>query len=116
MISDATITKILAFRDARDWKKFHNGKDLAISLNLEASELLELFQWSGTDLTALENKAKMEEELADIIMYAILFADAYKIDVEKVLLSKLEKNNNKYPAELAKGRKDKYTELKNGKK
>ncbi len=75
MISDDVIKKILKFRDDRDWKQFHNGKDLAISLNLEASELLELFQWSGKELTSREKIEQMKEELADILMYAILFAD-----------------------------------------
>ncbi len=116
MISDEVIKKILKFRDDRDWNQFHNGKDLAISLNLEASELLELFQWSGTDLTASEKIEQMKEELADILMYAILFADRYNIDLNEALEKKLEQNNNKYPASIAKGKKDKYTELKNGKK
>jgi len=116
MISDEVIKKILKFRDDRDWKQFHNGKDLAISLNLEASELLELFQWSGTDLTASEKDEAMKEELADILMYAILFADRYDIDLNEALEKKLEQNNIKYPVKDAKGKKDKYTELKNGKK
>jgi len=116
MISDDVIKKILKFRDDRDWKQFHNGKDLAISLNLEASELLELFQWSGTDLTASEKIEQMKEELADIVMYAILFADRYDIDLNEALEKKLEQNNIKYPVKDAKGKKDKYTELKNGKK
>ena len=116
MISDEVIKKILKFRDDRDWNQFHNGKDLAISLNLEASELLELFQWSGTDLTASEKVEAMKEELADILMYAILFADRYDIDLNEALEKKLEQNNIKYPVKDAKGKKDKYTELKNGKK
>jgi NTP pyrophosphatase (non-canonical NTP hydrolase) len=116
MISDDVIKKILKFRDDRDWKQFHNGKDLAISLNLEASELLELFQWSGTDLTAAEKVEKMKEELADILMYAILFADRYGIDLNEALEKKLQKNNIKYPFKDDKGKKDKYTELKNAKK
>jgi NTP pyrophosphatase (non-canonical NTP hydrolase) len=116
MISDDVIKKILKFRDDRDWKQFHNGKDLAISLNLEASELLELFQWSGADLTAAEKVEAMKEELADIVMYAILFADRYGIDLNKALEKKLEQNNNKYPVKDARGKKDKYTELKNAKK
>ena len=116
MISDDVIKKILKFRDDRDWKQFHNGKDLAIFLNLEASELLELFQWSGTDLTASEKIEQMKEELADILMYAILFADRYDIDLNEALEKKLEQNNIKYPVKDAKGKKDKYTELKNGKK
>lgn len=112
MISDEIIAKILAFRDERDWRQFHNGKDLAISLNLEASELLEIFQWSGEDLLVAEKIEAMKEELADIIMYAFLFADKYNIDVNDILLKKLEKNAEKYPVSAAKGRKDKYTELK----
>ncbi|MDY0214750.1 MAG: nucleotide pyrophosphohydrolase [Bacilli bacterium] len=115
MISDEVIAKILAFRDERDWRQFHNGKDLAISLNLEASELLEIFQWSADDLVVEEKLEAMKEELADIIMYAFLFADKYNIDLNEVLLKKLEKNALKYPVSKAKGRKDKYTELKDGK-
>lgn len=116
MISDEVINKVLKFRDDRDWRQFHNGKDLAISLSLEASELLELFQWSGTDLSAEDKLEAMKEELADIMMYALLYADAYKIDMNEILLHKIEKNNLKYPESLAKGRKDKYTELKHDKK
>ena len=116
MISDEVINKVLKFRDDRDWRQFHNGKDLAISLSLEASELLELFQWSATDLKAEDKLEAMKEELADIIMYALLYADVYKIDINGILLNKLEKNNLKYPAGLAKGRKDKYTELKHDQK
>jgi NTP pyrophosphatase (non-canonical NTP hydrolase) len=116
MISDEVISKVLKFRDDRDWRQFHNGKDLAISLLLEASELLELFQWSATDLSAEDKLEAMKEELADIIMYALLYADVYKIDLNEILLNKLEKNNMKYPVSMAKGRKDKYTELKHGKK
>lgn len=116
MISDEVIAKVLKFRDDRDWRQFHNGKDLAISLSLEASELLEIFQWSATDLLVEEKLDAMKEELADIIMYSLLFADKYNIDVNEILLKKLEKNNIKYPVEKAKGRKDKYTELKDEKK
>lgn len=112
MISDGVIAKILAFRDERDWRQFHNGKDLAISLNLEASELLEIFQWFADDLNVPEKIEAMKEELADIIMYAILFADKYKFDVNEILLNKIEKNAQKYPLIAAKGRKDKYTEIK----
>lgn len=116
MISDEVINKIIKFRDDREWRQFHNGKDLAISLSLEASELLEIFQWSATDLIVEEKLEAMKEELADILMYSLLFADKYNLDLNSILLNKLEKNNLKYPVEMAKGRKDKYTELKNGKK
>ena len=116
MISDDVIKKVIKFRDDRDWRQFHNGKDLAISLNLEASELLEIFQWSGADLSVPEKIEAMKEELADIMMYTILFADRYNIDLNEALEKKLEKNNNKYPVSAAKGQKDKYTELKDVKK
>lgn len=113
-ITEETIKAILNFRDQRDWKQFHNGKDLAISLSLEASELLELYQWSGTNLTVDGNKEKMKEELADILMYAILFADIYDFDLNKIISDKISKNNNKYPQELAKGRSEKYDKLREG--
>lgn len=106
-----TIEKILAFRDARDWRKFHNGKDLALSLSLEASELLEIYQWSGGDLNVEHKLELIKEELADIIMYSILIADRYKLDVDGIVLQKLNANEAKYPVEKAKGTYRKYTEL-----
>lgn len=116
MISDEVIKKIIAFRDARDWRQFHNGKDLAISINLEASELLEIFQWSADDTFVKEKLDAMKEELADIVMYSILFANIYDIDLNEVLLDKLIKNDIKYPVSKAKGKKHKYTELDDDKK
>ncbi len=77
-----TIEKVLKFRDERNWKQFHNPKDLAISLNLEASELLEVFQWSGTDLSCENKTDKIKEELADVLNYCILLADAYNLDLQ----------------------------------
>ena len=106
-----TIEKILAFRDARDWRKFHNGKDLALSLALEASELLEIYQWSGDDLNVSHKLELIKEELADIIMYTILIADRYNLDVDEIVLQKLKANDAKYPVEKAKGTYRKYTEL-----
>lgn len=108
------LTKIITdFRDARDWKQFHNPKDLALSVSLEAAELLENFQWSADDLYADDKKDKIKEELADVLMYCFLMADVEGFDIEKIILDKLDKNNKKYPVELAKGSKAKYTELKN---
>ena len=108
------LTKIITdFRDARDWKQFHNPKDLALSVSLEAAELLENFQWSADDLYADDKKDKIKEELADVLMYSFLMADVEGFDIEKIILDKLDKNNKKYPVELAKGSKAKYTELKN---
>lgn len=99
------------FRDDRNWKQFHTPKDLAISVSLEAAELLEIFQWSGTDLFVKEKKAKVEEELADILIYCFLMADATGVDVGEIIAKKLKANNEKYPVAEAYGNKAKYTEL-----
>lgn len=103
--------KILQFRDERNWKQFHNPKDLALSLSLEASELLELFQWKTSEEAVDKNLEKMKEELADILIYAILFANELDIDVKTIIEDKLKLNIEKYPTELAFGSNRKYTEL-----
>lgn len=100
------------FRDERNWKQFHNPKDLAISISLEAAELLEVFQWSGMDLNVTEKKWKIEEELADVLIYSLLMADATDLDVEAIIEKKLQVDREKYPVEEAYGSKAKYTELK----
>ncbi|RZK50088.1 MAG: nucleotide pyrophosphohydrolase [Pedobacter sp.] len=102
------INKIIAFRDARDWEQFHNSKDLAIAINLEASELLELFLWKGNEDIS---KDKLKEELADVFMYAILLAEKHKIDIKEIITAKIELNNKKYPVEKSKGSSKKYNEL-----
>jgi NTP pyrophosphatase (non-canonical NTP hydrolase) len=100
------------FRDDRDWLQFHNPKDLAISINLEASELLEIFQWSGDDL-ACENKMnKIREELADVLCYCVLMADRCGLDMDEIICEKMKKNAEKYPASLCRGNSAKYTEIK----
>ncbi len=103
--------KIVAFRDARDWKQFHNPKDMAISISLEAAELLEVFQWSGTDTEADTDKklAKIKEELADVLIYALLMGNDLGLDISEIVSSKIDENNRKYPAEKAYGKADKYT-------
>ncbi|MBO4688006.1 MAG: nucleotide pyrophosphohydrolase [Clostridiales bacterium] len=107
---------VVAFRDARDWKQFHNPKDLAISISLEAAELLEAFQWSGTDVEADTEKkvSTVREELADVIIYALLMAHDQGLDVSEIVRSKMEENGSKYPADKAYGRADKYTAYKDG--
>lgn len=103
--------KIVAFRDARNWKQFHNPKDIAISIMLEASELLEVFQWSGAD-TAVDTDKKMDkvkEELADVLIYALLMGNDLGLDISEIVSAKIDENNRKYPAEKAYGRADKYT-------
>lgn len=107
-----TINQILKFRDDRNWKQFHNPKDLALSLSLEASELLEVYQWSGDDLECSAKKDKVKEELADVLNYCVLIADAYDLDMDKIVLEKLALNAKKYPIEKSKNSNKKYTELK----
>ncbi|MDO4178628.1 MAG: nucleotide pyrophosphohydrolase [Phascolarctobacterium sp.] len=103
--------KIVKFRDDRNWQQFHNPKDLAISLSLEAAELLEVFQWSGTDTSAQGKKEKIAEELADVMLYALLMADATGLDVKEIMLKKIARNCEKYPVEKSYGSSKKYTEL-----
>lgn len=105
------ITDILSFRDARNWKQFHSPKDLSISLSLEAAELLECFQWSGSDVKAKDKHPQMEEELADILIYSVLFADAIGIDIPTIIHNKLKKNAEKYPVSDSFGNAKKYTEF-----
>lgn len=103
--------KITRFRDDRNWKQFHNPKDLAISISLEAAELLEVFQWSGTDIEAGNKKDKIAEELADVMIYCGLMADAVGLDVEEIILKKLNRNDEKYPINKAYGSSKKYNQL-----
>ena len=111
MLKDETIARVLRFRDDRDWLQFHTPKDLAISLSLEAAELLEVFQWSGTDLQCEEKRDKIREELADVLSYWILMADVCGMDLDEIMNEKVTKNEAKYPVEKARGRAEKYTEL-----
>lgn len=98
--------KITAFRDERDWKQFHTPENLAKSIVIEAAELLENFQWNDH-----YNNAKVEEELADVMIYCIMMADTLKVDMMKIIEDKMNKNSLKYPVEKAKGSSKKYTEL-----
>ena len=106
--------KIIAFRDARDWKKFHNPKDSAISLLLEATEVLEHFQWkNAADMEAYvkTNKADIAEELADVLYWVILMSHDLGIDILKAGEEKLIQNDKKYPVAKSRGRSTKYTKL-----
>ena len=111
MLRDETIQRVLKFRDDRDWRQFHTPKDLAISMSLEAAELLELFQWSGTDLTCAEKQDRLREELADVLSYCILMADVCGFDLDEIMNEKVSKNEAKYPVEKARGSAAKYTEF-----
>ncbi|MFA2820576.1 nucleotide pyrophosphohydrolase [Bacillus wiedmannii] len=103
--------KVIQFRDDRNWKQFHNPKDLALSLSLETSELLENFQWKSSDEAVAKKREDMKEELADVLMYALLFAHEIGVDIKQVIEEKIQKNNEKYPIEKAYGVSKKYTEL-----
>jgi NTP pyrophosphatase (non-canonical NTP hydrolase) len=99
---------LVDFRDQRDWQQFHNPKDLAIALSLEASELLEAFLWKHAEEGKIE---KVKEELADVFAYGLLLAHHYNLDVEKIIRDKVALNASKYPVEKAKGNATKYNEL-----
>ena len=110
IMSDIEIIQeeLRSFNKARAWDKFHNGKDLAIAISIEAAELLEAFLWKDP------NDAKIEvikEELADVLNYAFQMADKYKLDIKQIMLDKIRKNDQKYPVEKAKGNAKKYSEL-----
>jgi NTP pyrophosphatase (non-canonical NTP hydrolase) len=96
------------FRDERDWKQFHNPKDLSLALSIEASELLETFLWKSHEDADIN---KVKEELADVFAYALLIADAYDLDIEEIVREKIKKNSEKYPVAKAKGTAKKYNEL-----
>jgi NTP pyrophosphatase (non-canonical NTP hydrolase) len=103
---------VVQFRDERDWKQFHNPKDSAISLALEANEVLEIFQWkNGSELEAIvcDRKEDIEDELADVLHWILLMSNDLGIDLEDSLRKKLKKSAEKYPVDKARGRSDKYT-------
>ena len=112
MLRDETIQRVLKFRDDRDWRQFHTPKDLAISMSLEAAELLEIFQWSGADTECRDKLDKVREELADVLSYCILMADVCGLDLDEIMNAKVDRNEAKYPVEMARGSAAKYTELK----
>lgn len=105
---DTIIQEIVKFRDERDWEQFHNSKDLALALSIEASELLELFLWKDNEDFNLD---KLKDELADVFMYALLLANKHDLDIKKIVLEKIKKNADKYPVDKAKGSATKYNEL-----
>lgn len=106
--------RILEFREARNWKQFHNPKDLAISLSLEAGEVLEHFQWKNSEEMEKyikTNKEEIGEELADVLYWVLLMSHDLGIDILGALEQKQKKNEEKYPVEKAKGRHTKYNKL-----
>ena len=108
MITDKTIQRIKQFTEDRDWDQFHTPVNLAKSISIEASELLECFQWSDTEF----NREHVCEELADVMNYCIQMADKLGVDLDQIINDKIDQNEKKYPVEAAKGSAAKYTELK----
>lgn len=112
-IKDLT-NKVIKFRDQRNWKQFHNPKDCAISLSLEASEVLEHFQWKNVDEMnnhIKQNKLEISKELADVLYWVLLMSNDLGVDIKKALEIKMKENNKKYPVAKAKGKHTKYNKL-----
>jgi len=103
-----TIAKLIKFRDERDWEQFHNSKDLALAISIEANELLELFLWKGNEDFNLD---KLKDELADILSFSLLLAHKHNLDINQIITDKINKNAEKYPISKAKGTAKKYTDL-----
>lgn len=108
---EEVISVLLKFRDDRDWEQFHDSKNLALALSIEAAELNELFLWKNFPESENIHSEKLKEELADVLSFAFLLAHKHGLNPFEVVLDKIAKNNEKYPVEKAKGRSDKYTEL-----
>ena len=102
------VDELLKFRDERDWSQFHNPKDLALAISVEAGELLELYLWKAPDDANID---KVKDELADVFSFAFLLAEKYNMDVKEIILDKIQKNSLKYPVDKAKGTSKKYNEL-----
>ncbi|MDP2926649.1 MAG: nucleotide pyrophosphohydrolase [bacterium] len=106
--------KIIKFRNERDWKQFHNPKDVALSLILEAGEVMEHFQWKNKEEIEkyiVHNKTEIGEELADVLYWVLLMSHDLKIDILDALDKKIKKNEKKYPLRKARGKHTKYNKL-----
>lgn len=108
---DEVIKKLIKFRDERDWEQFHNSKDLALAISIEAAELNELFLWKTAEESEKVDLKRLKEELADILSYAILLAEKHGLNPFEIIAEKIKINAEKYPVEKAKGTATKYTEL-----
>ena len=106
------ITQFLVnFRNERDWEQFHDAKNLAVALSIEAAELNELFLWKTPEGCDQTDREKIADELADVFVYALLLAERYDFDIREIILNKMKKNAAKYPVSKAKGNAKKYNEL-----
>ena len=102
------IDLLIRFRNERNWEQFHNSKDLALALSIEAAELNELFLWKSPEDVDVD---KLKEELADVFIYAFLLAWKHDLDVKDIVVNKIKLNETKYPSKKAKNSAKKYTEL-----
>jgi len=105
------IDELVKFRDARQWEQFHNTKDLALALSIEAAELNELFLWKPVEECENVDRERLKEELADILAFTLLLAGKHGFDIREIVLEKIRKNNEKYPVAKSKGTAKKYNEL-----
>lgn len=105
------VKELIKFRDERDWKQFHDSKNLALAISIEASELNEIFLWKKDSEVENVNPDKIKEELADILAFSFLLAEKHNFDIFQIVLDKVKKNAEKYPVEKAKGTAKKYDEL-----
>jgi len=108
---DEIIHKIVKFRDERDWEQFHDSKNLATAISIEAAELNELFLWKTVEESEKVDKARIKEELADILTFSFLLANKHGFNIKDIILEKAFKNSLKYPVDKAKGTAKKYNEL-----
>jgi NTP pyrophosphatase (non-canonical NTP hydrolase) len=106
-----TLDQLISFRNDRDWEQFHDSKNLALALFLEAAELNELFLWKKDSESEQVNPEKLKEELADVLAYAFLLAEKHNLDIFEIVQEKIKRNGEKYPVEKAKGTAKKYNEL-----
>lgn len=109
--TEEILKEINQFRDERNWRQFHNEKDLSLSISLEAAELLELFQWKASEEVVNTNLERLAEELADVLIYSYMLADNLDFDINDIIRKKLEKNAVKYPINKSKDSKTKYKDL-----
>lgn len=105
------IDKLIKFRDERDWEQFHDSKNLAVAISIEASELNELFLWKSTEQSNKVEIERIKEELADILSFSFLLAEKHGLDPFDIVSEKIKRNGEKYPVEKAKGKSDKYDQL-----
>lgn len=105
------LKEINQFRDERNWRQFHNEKDLSLSISLEAAELLELFQWKSSEEVVGNKQERLAEELADVLIYSYMLADNLDFDINDIIRKKLKKNAEKYPVDKSKNRNNKHNDL-----